>query len=78
MDQRPAPLSPTTPGFTQHLVAHHKILSHAGCMDGQVSYFTMAHRVHQLGPFSYMYILLSHSLRKQTTFGDGPTGFPAK
>ena len=22
MDQRPAPLSPITPGFTQHLVAH--------------------------------------------------------
>ena len=47
MDQRPAPLSPTTPGFTQHLVAHHKILSHAGCRDGQVSFFTMAYRVHQ-------------------------------
>ena len=66
MDQRPAPLSPTTPGFTQHLVAHHKILSHAGCRDGQVSFFKMAHRVHQLGLFSYTYILLSYSLGKQT------------
>ena len=47
MDQRPAPLSSTTPGFTYHLVAHHKIFSHAGCGDGQVSFFRMAHRVHQ-------------------------------